>query len=565
MKNIMGYEVVKKIGEGGYGKVYLVKKENAAGTFLRALKHISFPSETQYEEMMEAFQGNLSKTEQYFNDQLQKIVNEIRIQNKLSNEENAHIVKCYDNEVKKSEDPLHYDIYILMEYLTPLKNYIVEHSLSEEEVVRLGLQISDAIQLCHEHNILHRDIKEDNIFVSENQNFKLGDFGIAKYETRTNSLSWNMTMNYSSPEVITQQDSFSASDDVYSLGIVLYKLLNHGRYPFLPPFPEPYDEEDKERAIHSRIHYEEIPLPSDCPTKLGTIILKALKKKEERYKSAKEFKDALQKYADEKNYSAEKKNLSDYVNRPDDEKTSEISMPSARKKKAAEDTKNLFDLPKKAEVDPAPEHSAKRELFKYERTEEKHSPYLLWLIPALFLVLLLILVLFVVPALLNTAGSYLSYLFENYESLDFNGDVVPAYRTVIILKVLTYLFFGLFIASLFFAAKSLNQTNQKRNDVITGNIYDRLLTLKDLSLLQKCYADDHIQNLFDILIQKTRMNGELGIGNDEKSAIEMEIVGSIKRLDERLRERDQQSEVIKELKFIQRKLKERERASHHKR
>ena len=129
MKNIMGYEVVKKIGEGGYGKVYLVKKENAAGTFLRALKHISFPSETQYEEMMEAFQGNLSKTEQYFNDQLQKIVNEIRIQNKLSNEENAHIVKCYDNEVKKSEDPLHYDIYILMEYLTPLKNYIVEHSL----------------------------------------------------------------------------------------------------------------------------------------------------------------------------------------------------------------------------------------------------------------------------------------------------------------------------------------------------------------------------------------------------------------------------------------------------
>ena len=55
------------------------------------------------------------------------------------------------------------------------------------------------------------------------------------------------------------------------------------------------------------------------------------------------------------------------------------------------------------------------------------------------------------------------------------------------------------------------------------------------------------------------------MGNDEKSMIEMEIVGSIKRLDERLRERDQQSEVIKELQFIQRKLKERERASHHKR
>lgn len=55
MKNIMGYEVVKKIGEGGYGKVYLVKKENAAGTFLRALKHISFPSETQYEEMRKHF------------------------------------------------------------------------------------------------------------------------------------------------------------------------------------------------------------------------------------------------------------------------------------------------------------------------------------------------------------------------------------------------------------------------------------------------------------------------------------------------------------------------------
>lgn len=153
-------------------------------------------------------------------------------------------------------------------------------------------------------------------------------------------------------------------------------------------------------------------------------------------------------------------------------------------------------------------------------------------------------------------------MFENYDNLDFYGDMVPAYHTYLLLKFLTILFFSLFILSLFFAARSLNKTEKKVQSVIGGNIYQRLSALKDLSLLQECYQSTEIQTLFDFLLEKTRLNGELGKGNEEKEQVEMEIIGSIKRLDERVRQRDAQKEVLKELRFIRRKLTEREQLSY---
>lgn len=567
MKSIMGYEIVKKIGEGSYGTVYLVKKENAAGTFLRALKHISFPSQEQFAEIKSSFRDEPDQISSYIDKYLQKLLNEIRIQNQLSNDGNSHIVKYYDSEVVKSSDAFHYDIYILMEYLTPLKQYIVNNGMSEIEIIQMGIQILDAVKLCHEKNILHRDIKEDNIFVNDKNIFKLGDFGIAKYENRTNSLSWRMTINYSSPEVITQQEVYSESDDLYSLGMVLYKLLNHERFPFFPKYPQPYDEGDKENALHARIHYENIPYPDDCSNELAEIVLKALKPKQERYKSASDFKESLQNYCIQK--GDKKKNLSEYSDLKKNDKTSHLSLDfgntvkEKNKSKEIESTEALFSLPKNAELEPASDIklSAKRELFSYTQQPVKNN-LLLWIVPFVFLVILIVVIWCVVPAFLHTSGSFFSYLFENYDNLDFYGDMVPAYHTYLLLKFLTILFFSLFILSLFFAARSLNKTEKKVQSVIGGNIYQRLSALKDLSLLQECYQSTEIQTLFDFLLEKTRLNGELGKGNEEKEQVEMEIIGSIKRLDERVRQRDAQKEVLKELRFIRRKLTEREQLSY---
>ncbi len=571
MQKIMGYEVVRKIGEGGYGTVYLVRKENAAGTFLRALKHISYPSQTQLEEMKAVFSDSPQRMEAYFKEQLEKMLNEIRIQDRLGEEGNGHIVRCFDSEVRRDAQTLHYDIYILMEYLTPLRQYIQEHSLSETTIVQLGIQILDAVALCHRHDIVHRDIKEDNIFVSDNGVFKLGDFGIAKQETNTSSLSWKMTMNYSSPEVLTQQSHFTAADDIYSMGVVLYKLLNHGRFPYLPPYPAVYDEDDKAQAMQARIRYDSLPLPDDCGERLGKIVLKALVRREQRYPSADAFKAELERYLESEPASMDKKDLGSYVNQPDDHKTGELSFrrhgPSGEQG-AKEKSADLFEIPKKAEELPEEDlslaFSAQRRAYEAPPAEKTSKNNMtVFLLPAVFLVLLLIIVLFVVPAVLHTGGSYLAYLFESYDSLSFMGDIVPAYQTVILFKVLTVVFFVLFIGSLFYAGRSLNRPRTDRAKIVHVDLYDRLASLYDLSRLQACYRESDIQELFEQLIEKTRLNQESGNGSEEQEAIELDILGSMKRLDERLRERDQQAEVRKELLFIRRKLAQRERASHH--
>ena len=88
----------------------------------------------------------------------------------------------------------------------------------------MGVDICKALELYQKYNIIHRDIKPENIFVSDNGDFKLGDFGIARTIEKTMSdLSKKGTYNYMAPEVY-QGGEYGFSVDLYSLGIVLYRI-----------------------------------------------------------------------------------------------------------------------------------------------------------------------------------------------------------------------------------------------------------------------------------------------------------------------------------------------------
>ena len=83
-KNILGYTVSEKLGSGAFGTVYKAIKTNVSGQYIRALKHITIPTERQYNSVLSSMGGDVSKADSYFAQMLNNIVSEIKILNDLS-------------------------------------------------------------------------------------------------------------------------------------------------------------------------------------------------------------------------------------------------------------------------------------------------------------------------------------------------------------------------------------------------------------------------------------------------------------------------------------------------
>ena len=258
-KNILGYTVSEKIDSGAFGTVYKVVKSNAAGQYIRALKHITIPTEKQYNSVLNSMGGDVSKAESYFSQMLDNIVSEIKVLNFLSEKDSRHVVRYYENDIITTSEPKRYDIFILMEYLTPVEEYIKRRGF----LVQDGLDILRGLKLCHDSGVIHRDVKDDNIFVSDNGDYKIGDFGVSKVlKDSSKAESLKGTPNFLAPEVYLGKAGYTKSVDLYSLGIVLYRLLNYSRNPFLPSFPEQYYAQDEDNAFEARMRGEIPDLPS---------------------------------------------------------------------------------------------------------------------------------------------------------------------------------------------------------------------------------------------------------------------------------------------------------------
>ncbi len=295
-KTILGYTVDEKIGSGAFGTVYKVSKSNVSGTYTRALKHITIPTKKQYIDVLNSMGGDHSKADNYFAEVLKRVTGEIQIISQLSETGCKNIVRYYENDIVETPPPKTYDIYILMEYLTPFDDFIFNNELKVSDVIKLGKDILTALVSCHSQNIIHRDIKDDNIFVGADNTYKIGDFGVSKLlNDRSRAESMKGTPNYIAPEVYLGKEKYDNTVDLYSLGIVLYRLLNKLRFPFLPDYPHPYDSNDEEQAFEQRIRGKTPHCPANAQNELGEVILKAIKNRTERYNSAEEFLNALNK------------------------------------------------------------------------------------------------------------------------------------------------------------------------------------------------------------------------------------------------------------------------------
>lgn len=263
--------ITKELGSGSFGTVFeIVRKDDP--DMKSALKVISIPQSQN--EVRSFREENYDMDEQsitsFYHGLVDDCVKEFKLMSQLKG--NSNIVSYEDHDVmEKINGDFGWDILIRMELLTPMGQYFAKTTPTRNDVIKLGIDICKALEVCQKYNIIHRDIKPSNIFISDAGGFKLGDFGVARtLEKTTSELSKKGTYTYMAPEVF-KGEAYGSNVDIYSLGIVMYKLLNNN----LEPFRKDKTYQESEKALTERMSNISVPKPANADGRLAEIVLKA--------------------------------------------------------------------------------------------------------------------------------------------------------------------------------------------------------------------------------------------------------------------------------------------------
>ena len=368
-----GWEVVRKIGEGSFGGVYEIHRTLPGGRVEKcALKKLAVPrNDGEIQELISQSFSTESITAHYKN-QMGELVNEYSLTQELSSCKN--VVGCYDVRFIQHDDGIGWDIYIRMELLNPLRQAL-SAEYQEATVLRLGLDMCNALLACQEHSIIHQDIKPENILVSDRGEFKLGDFGIAKVSERTGTGTMTGTMGYMAPEVANRQH-YGPQADIYSLGMVLYWMMNRRTLPFLPYPPAIPSAIQRQEAANRRLAGEAFPPPAHGSAELKAIVMKACAySPAERCQSVQELQQTLSACADRSLARPQDPDATISDTKIPDEPTQYSTVRTAR------------STPVKAEL-PRPAAPSKEERTKKENPAPKKKLPRKWLLPIACILLL---------------------------------------------------------------------------------------------------------------------------------------------------------------------------------
>lgn len=567
-KNILGYTVSEKLGSGAFGTVYKVVKSNAAGQYVRALKHITIPTEKQYNSVLSSMGGDVSKADNYFSQMLNNIVSEIRILNDLSEKGVQHIVRYYENDILVTDSPRRYDIFILMEYLTPLEDFIQSADFLVRDVMKLGLDVLYGLQSCHNNGVIHRDIKDDNIFVSDKGEYKIGDFGVSKVlKDSSKAESLKGTPNFLAPEVYLGKEGYTKSVDLYSLGIVLYRLLNYSRNPFLPRFPEQYFSQDEDAAFEERMSGKTPELPALGGDAIGRVIVKSISNSTERFQTADEFIDALEQAIDQTRpeifNEKIKFGISSYVESTEEPKAKQYSatlgetVPDSVPEECSEDehsisiNRHLFDsigevpttdIPKVEPVvgheqvqgqestSSSPQKNINRRVVEFvppdisepeeaDALDKKVISKFVFFIPVIILLIGVIAYFIVVPNIYGRVVSFVDWLFTDPQNIistlrDPNA-VLPQVNSIIGMRIFWWVWLAGLITSLFFVSKQLQSKPEPNapNAILTKK--EPYLMIQDVTnALNQIKAHNSSKQLDSLIYAVKKLEERLSVESD---------------------------------------------------
>lgn len=282
-----GWTLNEQIGSGSYSRVYKAQGKDGKQA---ALKWIEYPEDTKGIDELRARGASEEAVQEHRRHTLALLQQEIRLLEKLQGTPN--IIEIYDHAVEQREEG-GFDLLILMELAQPLTTVIPEMTVGE--VRRLGQDICKALDVCEREKIMHRDIKPENIFRSQEGVYQLGDFGVARKVVGEQSHSIRGTPLYMAPEVKNGQTSYDHRVDIYSLGLVMYELLNAQCPPFVEGQGKAVTLEQEEMSIRRRLAGDPLPEPVQAPADLANIILRACSyDAEDRYESAAEMLQELE-------------------------------------------------------------------------------------------------------------------------------------------------------------------------------------------------------------------------------------------------------------------------------
>lgn len=266
--NNFGIELEREIGRGKYGVVYSGKMLN--GNRNCAVKVISLPTPELEEKLRDIYGDNEYAIENAVREMAAKFENEIKSMSRLGGlnaDGSRNIIRMYNHMLV--QEGMYSYIIISMELALPLKRFLARENFTLGKVIQISYETAKGLKVCHEESIIHRDIKEDNLFIGADGRIKIGDFGVAnisggEVSKKTEGVG---TPHYMAPE-IKHNAEYDQTVDVYSLGIVMYMLLNENKPPFYS------NRVDEHTAYQRRMAGEPLPNPMHAPKPLADIIRK---------------------------------------------------------------------------------------------------------------------------------------------------------------------------------------------------------------------------------------------------------------------------------------------------
>lgn len=257
-----GYQVKTEIRKTDDTVIYIATNE-ADETV--AIKKITFPTECTDDS----------------EDIASRVNAEMEVLSRISADEGSRfVITYYDYKLVSAADKK-YDLYIKMNYLTSLNSLYMEGKIRVKDLLAMGIDVCDALEWCHKNSRIHNNLNLNSIFINNEGRYVLGDFSL--------SCSKMNEAKYCIAPELYDGGSPSGHSDIFSLGVVMYCLLNKGKPPFCCDFSD-----ESINAATARFRSKETPVLSNVNVRLADVIIKAISPIEKRFSSVAEFKKAME-------------------------------------------------------------------------------------------------------------------------------------------------------------------------------------------------------------------------------------------------------------------------------